>query len=563
MCVVPPSLHQSLFYKGLGYFSGFSQRCHTQLSQLRDLMNATYLVKKPASSSYFFRASIPLDLRESVKTQEFLISLKTGLLSEAKKISFRLHAYLDELLDQIRLGQKMSLEKLKESLKAYKERLLAELSTMKQNSTTALPQATMQEVDELLKSKGLTLKPESMGYKALCLAFTELSKTTEDPTQVLTELVPAAQKSATTGEPVDVKANKEKIITRGELASKGSTKKAEPKTSEVIEEFLTEMNSTGTWREKTYSEYQAKLALFMRITGDIPISKHDFSTGREYKKNLLKLPANLNKDPKFKGKSISQVLKIESLKKMSPITINNHFKCLIAFFQWAVRNGYVAQNFVVGLKVKIKVQPQDQRQLFTDSELAKIFDPKVFNEATEGSDYRYWIPLIALYSGMRQNEIAQLYLDDLKQMDGVWVFDVNDETDDKQLKNQSSKRLVPLHPKLSEMGLINYHNSLLKKRETRLFPEIPQGRDGYGRYVSRWFNKKYLPALGIKTQGKCFHSFRHTTADKLKQLGIPYSYTTELLGHTDRSETHGRYGKRFAPKTLLDEAVCKLDFKLK
>jgi hypothetical protein len=55
------------------------------------------------------------------------------------------------------------------------------------------------------------------------------------------------------------------------------------------------------------------------------------------------------------------------------------------------------------------------------------------------------------------NEIAQLALDDIQKTDGIWYLNVTDEGDDdnKRLKNESSKRRVPVHAALLDTGFID------------------------------------------------------------------------------------------------------------
>ena len=46
----------------------------------------------------------------------------------------------------------------------------------------------------------------------------------------------------------------------------------------------------------------------------------------------------------------------------------------------------------------------------------------------------FWLPIIALYTGMRMEEICQLYVSDVKKVDGVWGFNIS-EDEDKQDKS--------------------------------------------------------------------------------------------------------------------------------
>ncbi len=46
---------------------------------------------------------------------------------------------------------------------------------------------------------------------------------------------------------------------------------------------------------------------------------------------------------------------------------------------------------------------------------------------------------------MRLQEILQLYVEDVYQVNGVWVLDLNTNHDDKKLKTDQSKRVIPIH----------------------------------------------------------------------------------------------------------------------
>ena len=66
--------------------------------------------------------------------------------------------------------------------------------------------------------------------------------------------------------------------------------------------------------------------------------------------------------------------------------------------------------------------------------------------------------------------ITQFYLDNIKEVKGNqrnkrWCFNivVESERTDKHFKNQSSRRIVPIHDNLLELGLIEFIELLNKK----------------------------------------------------------------------------------------------------
>ena len=79
--------------------------------------------------------------------------------------------------------------------------------------------------------------------------------------------------------------------------------------------------------------------------------------------------------------------------------------------------------------------------------MEKLFvSSEKYLEDTHKQASHFWIPLIGLYTGMRLEEIAQIYVSDVRKAKGVWCIDVNEDKPDKHVK--TGARLVPLHPVL-------------------------------------------------------------------------------------------------------------------
>ena len=339
------------------------------------------------------------------------------------------------------------------------------------------------------------------------------------------------------------------------------------KISVVFGEYISEMKASGSWNPKSELESRSSLLGLVEIIGDLPISKLSYEVGRTYKNTLMKLPANRKKIERYRDLAVEQILKLDDVPPMSARTVNNNIAKVIAFMHWARRQGFIKENYFEGLKLTSTKKAQDERKAFSDADLNKIFNPVTFKEAANGIDHRYWVPLLGAFTGARINEICQLHVGDIKKKDDLWCMDINAKSEDannsKRLKNKSSERLIPLHDKLIELGFIDFVKKQRKAKVVRLFPDLYYNiNDGHSRKVGRWFNEKYLrKKLGITDPAKSFHSFRHTVADRLKQLGVAESFIAELLGHSSGDTmSFGRYGKRYQPKVLMKEAVKKIDY---
>lgn len=161
---------------------------------------------------------------------------------------------------------------------------------------------------------------------------------------------------------------------------------------------------------------------------------------------------------------------------------------------------------------------------------------------------------------MRLGEAAKLQKHDVRREGDVWIFDVNEEGDGKQLKTVASRRLVPVHSRLIDLGLLQFveghPEGFLWPSDTRSNANPIRGdMDKLSKLLAR-----KLRAAGIIDPKKTgAHSFRHTVAKKLKNAAVPEYQIADLIGHEDDSMTTGRYGKATnVPR--LKEAIEMLAF---
>ena len=210
------------------------------------------------------------------------------------------------------------------------------------------------------------------------------------------------------------------------------------------------------------------------------------------------------------------------------------------------------------MTIKNPKRANEERKAFSDADLSRLFSSDLYTQKTFKHSYYFWLPLLALYTGARLNELCQLHLVDFETIDGIEIFRISDLDGVKKVKTKAGRRIIPLHPKLIQMGILDLVTKLRKRGEVRLFPELKLTRDGYGQAASKWF-ARYAKSCGVDEQGKVFHSFRHTVVDCLKQAGVPREKIAALVGHEDETETFGRYGKDFNSK-VMKEVIEVLGF---
>jgi integrase len=231
--------------------------------------------------------------------------------------------------------------------------------------------------------------------------------------------------------------------------------------------------------------------------------------------------------------------------KVSNRTRNNYATTLKCVFDCARERGrFTGDNPFGGKKAKVA---GSSYQPFTVDELQTLFGklPREIPKKHTAESALPWVALIALYTGARLEEIAQLTTADVREVAAngatVWVIDVHNGGENK-LKNETSARLIPVHSDLVRVGLLDYVKAL---KAGPLFPGLTRRESKGGKVgarVGELFRKK-LVALKLKRDGLCFHSFRHNVATALRVAGVPQEDAARVLGHAVAGMSYGTYAQ--------------------
>jgi len=346
-----------------------------------------------------------------------------------------------------------------------------------------------------------------------------------------------------------------------------------PLLSVAISQWIEEKKQTS-WEQKTADDHRIWADRFVVIAGDKALEAYGKADARTFKEVLMKLPANWTRQAELKDMSIDKAAKKADELGLPPMSVTNFNKIIgfvSAFWNWAKANydGVVSNPFD-GMKLKKSGKARDERHPFTPEELKAIFNAPLYTGCHSIKAWRtpgnviprdsglYWVPLIGLFTGARSGEIIQLYTSDIVEMDSIVCFELTDDGDDQRLKNSGSHRFIPVHPVLKELGLLDFIERCRSRQQTRLFPEMPKGADGYySSPYSRQF-RRLLESVGAKHAKNSFHSFRHSFEDACRNSGIPSDLMNALQGHSEPGMA-ARYGSGFGLKRLA-EAIEKLEY---
>jgi integrase len=321
---------------------------------------------------------------------------------------------------------------------------------------------------------------------------------------------------------------------------------AEMPFSEAVEAYCTRADGLAQSLASKHERRQrmAGMSLLSEFLGDLPIGEIDADRLREFRGCLRDVPDHANRlKGGERGGTMSETIAIlrasrPDYKRMTDAQRSERMQWLARLFAWLRKNKYIGSDPALVLRgesgltraerIESERDGDDEpgRRPFTDAELRRLFSLPHFvsgngKHVTRRNErwrpFEYWLPLVALYGGLRLGEISQLHLADVVEQDGTWCFDINRRSVDKSLKTRASTRTVPIHRKLVQLGFTEYCAGLKAAGYRRVFPELryASGPARYSKEAGRVMTKT-LRGLGLP-EDVTYHSLRHNNNSALQR----------------------------------------------
>lgn len=248
------------------------------------------------------------------------------------------------------------------------------------------------------------------------------------------------------------------------------------------------------------------------------------------------------------------------------LTQQQYFDTFRDMLDLAAKKRLIPVNFAEGMKPvkRDEVARQDKRDPFELEQIVQFFKsefyrscassgPRPYRHDDKGG-WRFWLPPICLFMGLRPNEVCQLDASDVRtSAKGVWFIEVTDrsDTDDenaakaprKTIKTSGSRRRVPVPETLVALGFIAFAGEA-RKRGGRLFPTLkPDHYGNFATYALKRFRDAFLPAAVTVRERQSFYSFRHSFRDALRRAKADHD-TLHALGWSQGSFVSDDYGQK-------------------
>lgn len=291
--------------------------------------------------------------------------------------------------------------------------------------------------------------------------------------------------------------------------------------------------------KKTLESRAFMLKTWLKFAGDKPIDAFTREQAGLFKSGLL--------DGSIRPKGLP----------VSPRTAENYILGIRALFGYAVDNGMLEKNPFKGLKLPERVAPvlSEVARALDIADLNKLFGPGGPYATIESP--RHVLPLLALYTGARLQELAQLEREDFLQLDNRWWIRIHEDLDDdedgksRKVKNLYSIRTIPLHQAIVDTGLLDW---IQKKapRTGNVWGLSPNKFGSLGQAVSKQWSKR-CNELNVPPR---FHRLRHTFVHYCIASNVPPQTRERLIGHVGDIQDRSGYAAATPQlRTPLMEAI--------
>lgn len=325
---------------------------------------------------------------------------------------------------------------------------------------------------------------------------------------------------------------------------------------------------------KELNRYKKILDIFLELIGKEYLIDVSAISMMSFVNDFKNMPnENINgAKAKLKGKNYKEWIELANngtLEKVSSTTTKNKLININAFLNYCVQMEYLDKNRLD--HSKIKTDENKKRKGYRKEQLEAMLNSSWYKESLELNlekrPSRVWLPLLYMFTGARTNEMAQLKISQIVERDGVLVLNVKAEDDDQHLKNESSKRKIPIHQTLIDLGFLDFLERQKKKKSTLLFDDLYYTQNkNYGHSFGKAFNKYKVQWLEPETIQKILsrqllldlHSFRHSLTTALRKGRVNPEHISILLGH--KKNQTAEYGEQ--SYAALFEEISKADYGL-
>ncbi len=297
---------------------------------------------------------------------------------------------------------------------------------------------------------------------------------------------------------------------------------------------------SGEGDDRYQERLATTLAAFIDIIGDKPLSYYLPMHIQDFATVMAKIPKNRAKYLFFKDLSLKEIAQSNAKRKEPiPVLTSSSVTSSIGEFLNLWTRATAGVSGVRDLKSYRVTMPATARKSVVREGLPalslNVWLEDAFAINTVRYEYKKYMLLVGLLTGMRLGEIVYLQPKDIVEYEGHTVIDLRQpiilrgKTTDRALKTETSPRIVALHPYLHECGFINW----AQRRKDWVFGECHRAgdpADGASKQMSNWMRRLKIH----DPYRQVFHSLRHNAKHWLR-TGSSKLIADKQCGHSSES----------------------------
>lgn len=355
-----------------------------------------------------------------------------------------------------------------------------------------------------------------------------------------------------------------------------------PLLSEVIDEIVASIVLVGNWKDgpgSTAEDAKRLLKQFVWMVGDLPVDQYTQRHVAKFFNEMMAMPKTIRAQTVWHmpyAEAAKSFPKLTAANTRHPRTMNKDLAYLSTAAERMDKDGHWGKGVIRPLALSIKVSAKHKAKAkapWTSDHISQMFNSPIYvgNDGPKrrqkpGSqlyhDAAYWVLAIATHTGGCLNEICGLLLNEIIA-DGVTMPHlIFQENTLRGLKREARERWIPVHPRLIDLGFLDYVEALRSEGAVALFPElwIYNGKRGGDQYraivwdkLIDWLRRQgaKIPC-GITGKEADFHSIRSTVLSLLDRADINQNIVADLAGHARKGVAATTYQDLVATGGLQD-----------
>lgn len=296
----------------------------------------------------------------------------------------------------------------------------------------------------------------------------------------------------------------------------------------TFEKYIKYQSTQDNWTNDTLQLNIRAFKLLNMYFKDKDLKDIKFDELIDFRDTLLEIPLAYTTKNFFKNKDLEFIISNnDDYETLSNDTVNKYIIRVNQYLDYMYKIDCIAkENF----KIPKLSSNSKKRQNYTSEEIEKI-ENLMKNDTIENQ----FITRIATYQGMRLKEITQLRSEDIVEIGDTPCISINTK-ENKTTKTDASIRTIPIHPKLIELGFLDF----VKSKNNNLF-------DIDNKSFSTYFRKTYKNQIN---ENKTLYSLRHSFIDTLIQSNQKMEHIKAFVGHAQSDKTTFGYSNPINIKLL-------------